>query len=209
MALADVAVDVSEPFVQLLSGPSLLACEERFQRLQNRATERLRSQGVDPGTVTYECFLNLRYQGSDTTLMIARPSDNDYAAAFVEEHKREFAFISDSPIMVAGVRVRATSKTTSTHLNEKSPYMEELQILRENEVDVGSPQAFASNSIYFEELGRFSDCPLYRLGDLIPGMVVPGPAIILDNTQTIVLHPQNTARILKSHVLYVYMGKPC
>jgi 5-oxoprolinase (ATP-hydrolysing) len=201
MALADVAVDVSEPYVHPLTKASLSACEERFRLLQERASERLQGQGVDIKTVSYECFLNLRYQGSDTTLMIGRPADNDFAAAFVKDHKREFAFVSDSPIMVAGVRVRATSKTSSTHLNEQSPYLEELQMLRDSDVDVGTPRPFTHNSIYFEELGRFSDCPLYRLGDLVPGMVVPGPAIILDNTQTIVLHPQNTARILKSHVL--------
>jgi 5-oxoprolinase (ATP-hydrolysing) len=32
---------------------------------------------------------------------------------------------------------------------------------------------------------------------------VSGPAIILNDTQTVVLHPQNTATILKSHILYV------
>jgi len=208
MALADVAVDVSEPFVHQYSDSTLSVCEDRFRLLQERALDRLQDQGVNASSVTYECYLNLQYQGSDTTLMIGRPSDNDFAAAFVEAHKREFAFISDSQIVVAGVRVRATSKTVSTHLNEKSPYMEELESLRASDLDVGSPQAFAHNAIYFEELGSFSQCPLYKLGDLIPGMVVSGPAIILDNTQTIVLHPQNTARILRSHVLSVKVSPP-
>lgn len=201
MALADVAVDVSEPFVHQYSSRTLSVCEERFRTLQMKALERLRNQGVAADSVTYECYLNLQYQGSDTTLMIGRPADDDFAAAFVEAHKREFAFISDSQIVVAGVRVRATSKTVSTHLNEKSPYMEELEMLRASELQVGSPRAFAHNAIYFEELGCFSQCPLYKLGDLVAGMVVTGPAIILDKTQTIVLHPQNTARILRSHVL--------
>lgn len=201
MALADVATDVSEPFVHAYSADTLSVCEARFKTLMDRALGKLQDQGIDQTSVSYECFLNLQYKGSDTTLMIARPADNDFAAAFVEEHKREFAFSSDSPIMVAGVRVRATSKTRSTHLNESSPYYEELQLLRDSELHVGTPQPFAANKVYFEEVGRFVDTPLYRLNDLVPGMVVSGPAIILDKTQTVVLHPQNVARILKSHIL--------
>jgi 5-oxoprolinase (ATP-hydrolysing) len=201
MALADVAVDVSEPFVHEYSTDTLSSCEQRFQTLQDKALVRLSDQGVDPATVTFECYLNLQYQGSDTTLMIARPVDNDFAAAFAAEHKREFAFASDSPVIVAGVRVRATSKTRSTHLNEDSPYFEELEYLRNSTIDVGRPSAFGTNSVYFEETGRFVEAPLYRLNDMIPGMVVPGPAIILDNTQTVVLHPQNVAQILKSHIM--------
>ena len=203
MALADVATDVSEPFVHAYSADTLSICEARFKTLMDRALGKLQDQGIDQTSVGYECFLSLQYKGSDTTLMIARPADNDFAAAFAEEHKREFAFNSDSPIMVAAVRVRATSKTRSAHLNESSPYFEELQLLRDSELHVGTPQPFSANKVYFEEAGQFVDTPLFRLSDLVPGMVIPGPAIILDKTQTVVLHPQNVARILKSHILYV------
>ncbi|WWD16936.1 hypothetical protein CI109_101368 [Kwoniella shandongensis] len=200
MALADIAVDVSEPFVRELSQSALETVEGRFDGLKTRALEKLAEQGVASETASYDCYLNLQYQGSDTTLMIVRPEDGDFAKAFIEEHKREFAFTLEAPIMVAGVRVRATSKSKSDDLSETSPYMEELKQLDASGIVPSAPKSFATNSVYFEEVGRFTDVPLYRLHDLTPGMKVPGPAIILDNTQTIVLHPQNTARILKSHV---------
>ncbi|KAK4686968.1 5-oxoprolinase (ATP-hydrolyzing), partial [Tremellales sp. Uapishka_1] len=200
MALADVAVDVSEPFVQELDGSAVSAIEERFERLKSRALSKLINQGVPESSVVYTPYLNLQYLGSDTTLMIMRPDDNDFARAFVEEHKREFAFVLDVPVMIAGVRVRATSKPLSGDLSEESPYMEELTTLEASETPSLPPQPFDSNSVYFDEVGHFSDVPLYRMEDLSPGMKVPGPAIILDNTQTIVLHPQNAARILRSHI---------
>ncbi|KAL7421442.1 hypothetical protein Q5752_004328 [Cryptotrichosporon argae] len=200
MALADVAVDVSEPYVCEFSTAALAEIKGRFGGLQERALGQLVGQGVANDSVHYECYLSLQYQGSDTTLMIARPDDGNFAAAFVREHKREFAFVLDAPIVTAAVRVRATAKSAVASGASDSPYMEELQQLTESSTIVPAPKPFATNSTYFEELGKYADIPLYRLQDLSPGMTVAGPAIILDNTQTIVLHPQNTARILKSHV---------
>ena len=201
MALADVAVDVSEPFVQEYSAEALPVIDERFRGLKARALERLLSQGVSEDSVVYDLYLNLQYQGSDTTLMILRPEDGDYVRAFVEEHKREFAFSLDAPIAVAAIRVRATSKTVSEDLSEQSPYVEELRQYETSTGLVREPKAFAQTSTYFEEIGHFVDIPLYRLSDLAPGMKVHGPGIILDSTQTVVLHPQNLARILKSHIM--------
>jgi 5-oxoprolinase (ATP-hydrolysing) len=204
MALADIAVDVSDPHVQTFSANVMPTIETRFASLRKRALEQLVVQGVAPESVVYESYLSLRYQGSDTTLMIARPADDAFDKAFIQEHKREFAFVLDAPIMIAGVRVRATSKSTSDKLHEKSPYMEELQLFRSSTLPPSKPQSFATNPVYFEELGKFSDVPLYRLHDLVPGNKIQGPAIILDNTQTILLHPQNVATILRSHVLQVH-----
>lgn len=201
MALADVAVDLSEPFVRKYASDALGPVEERFEGLKKRAQDQLLDQGMDQETIRFECFLSLQYQGSDTTLMIARPEDNDFARAFVEEHKREFAFVSEADIMVAGVRVRATSKSISAELEGSSPWAEELHQLENSGHVLPEPKPFSTNSTYFEEVGRFTDIPLYRLHDLVPGMLVSGPAIILDNTQTVVLHPQNKARILRSHIL--------
>lgn len=202
MALADVAVDLSEPFVQEYSPEATSSLESRFSGLQARAQQQLQDQGEASDSVTYDRFLSLQYQGSDTTLMVAQPADGDFAKAFVAEHKREFAFVLDAPIMIAGVRVRATAKSNNDDSEgSTSPYMDEL---RQQEAQTDSspkPQPFARNSVYFEEVGSFEDVPLYRLEELAWGTKISGPAVILDNTQTIVLHPQNTAKILRSHVL--------
>lgn len=199
MALADVAVDVQDPFVTDLATARMPAVEERFSALKERALGRLVAQGVDPNTVDYDCFLALQYQGSDTTLMVLRPTDDDFTRAFIEEHKREFAFTLDAPVTVGAVRVRATAKGLS-EAESWSPYMEELRQFEDSSEPDPEPQAFGTNSVYFEEVGDFSDVPLFHLHDLVPGTKILGPAIILDDTQTIVLHPQNVARILRNHV---------
>lgn len=49
------------------------------------------------------------------------------------------------------------------------------------------------------------DTPIYRLESLTPGTVVAGPAIILDKTQTLIIHPANVATVLIDHV-YIDVG---
>ena len=77
--------------------------------------------------------------------------------------------------------------------------MAELEQARRASAEEARP--FGTNSVYFEEVGQFTDIPLFRLEELPWGANIAGPAIILDNTQTIVLHPQNKATILRSHVM--------
>lgn len=55
-------------------------------------------------------------------------------------------------------------------------------------------------SVYFEPGGRM-DTPLYQLDKLTLGSRIRGPALILQETQTIVVDPDATAHILEKHVL--------
>ena len=198
MALADVAVDLQDPFYRQLADTDRSLLDERFASLEERARDKLVSQGQTAESISYERFLSLQYQGSDTTLMIREPENGDYAASFLAEHKREFAFVLDAQVMVAGVRVRAAAKAVNAAV-EASPYMAELEQARRASAEEARP--FGTNSVYFEEVGQFTDIPLFRLEELPWGANIAGPAIILDNTQTIVLHPQNKATILRSHVM--------
>ncbi|ORY27110.1 putative cytoplasm protein [Naematelia encephala] len=203
MALADVAVDVSEPFPIEYSPKALEAINDRFESLKESGRSQLLAQGVPEETMVFECYLNLRYRGSDTKLMILTPKDSDYVAAFIEQHKREFAFVLDTFIDVEDVRVRAIGRGEHHDMVSQSTYVSALKSLPTTSVD---PTAhFGTENIYFEEVGGYTPALLYRLDDLHPGTVVKGPAIILDKTQTILLHPHNSARILYDHV-YIDVG---
>ncbi|WWD01069.1 hypothetical protein V866_008007 [Kwoniella sp. B9012] len=203
MALADIAVDVSEPCQYQYNANTLPTLLDRIEKLKSKAHERLIAQGVHERDVTYECYLNIKYRGSDTKLMILQPKDGDFARAFVEQHKREFSFTLEAPIEVEDIRVRGIGLGEDAEKNNVSTYVEELTRLPD--VPVTKDAHFASSDVYFEEIGKFSPVMLYKLETLAPGTTIKGPAIILDATQTILVHPQNTARILKEHV-YIDVG---
>jgi 5-oxoprolinase (ATP-hydrolysing) len=85
--------------------------------------------------------------------MILRPEDN-FAKTFVQEHKREFAFALDAPIMIAGVRVRATAKSVADDLTGKLPYLEELKQLEDSTQVVARPNRLRPTRRILRRLAR-------------------------------------------------------
>jgi N-methylhydantoinase A len=49
--------------------------------------------------------------------------------------------------------------------------------------------------VYFRELGGFAPTPVFRRETLMPGNVVPGPAIIEAIDTTVLLHSGQCARV--------------
>jgi 5-oxoprolinase (ATP-hydrolysing) len=79
----------------------------------------------------------------------------------------------------------------------------EVAELAQRPVDV---QAKADHSrqfsVYFDKIGRVNDTPVFLLDKLDVGDVVEGPAMIIDDTQTIVLVP-GAKSVLTSKHLYI------
>lgn len=61
-----------------------------------------------------------------------------------------------------------------------------------------------SRSVYFDEVGRV-DTSIFPLDKLAVGDVVKGPAVIIDDTQTIIIDPKAEATITSQH-LYITLG---
>ncbi|WWC85663.1 uncharacterized protein L201_000529 [Kwoniella dendrophila CBS 6074] len=201
MALADVAVDNSEPLHLQYGQDVQNVLDERFDALKKLGHDQLIAQGIHESAIRFEQYLNLRYRGSDTRIMIRKPKDGDYAAAFIAQHKREFAFNLESPIDIENIRVRAVGLVDEE--DEPSPFVHDLETLPQN--PVAKDAHFATNEIFFEGEDKYVTAPLYQLQSLAPGTVVSGPAVLLDKTQTILLHPKNTARIL-TNCVYIDVG---
>ena len=71
-----------------------------------------------------------------------------------------------------------------------------------NVKSVDQKKAETTHSVYFDEIGRVEGTPVYLLPSLETGDQLEGPAMIIDDTQTIVLIPGATA-ILTSKHLYI------
>lgn len=76
----------------------------------------------------------------------------------------------------------------------------EVEKLQTHGVD--RKKADTTYSTYFADVGRVEDTPVYLLPNLEVGDKLEGPAMIIDNTQTIVLIPGATAVLTTKH-LYI------
>lgn len=207
MALADVVDENQEPESKTWSDNREVRRElaQKMEELKQESTRRLRDQDFDDESIVFEEYLNMRYRGTESALMILKPSKEEagqlfggddwaFGKAFIQQHEQEFGFtLPDRDIIVDDVRVRgigksfeASEKTVDQQLRESSPR------------DVVG-RAYRTSRVYFE--GGRLETPIYRLDGLQINDRVKGPAILADDTQTIVVTPGASALLTKTHVV--------
>lgn len=202
MALADVVVEGQLPESSTFSDDTIPRFDQQFEALQASGLDNLASQGFETDQVYHEDFLNMRYQGSDTALMIQRPeASDDFAAAFIARHKQEFGFTQPREILVDDVRVRSIGKGMDLELSD--PLEEIRRIAQSPPTSPASPEIL--RQVYFEGEG-WVDAGLYPLKSCPVGTRIAGPAIIIDDTQTLVVDPASTALICSEHVILEVNG---
>lgn len=179
MGLADVVEERRQAFRGVLQELSCAKLDVKLASLAHDAQAVLRERGFEKDAVTVQDFLNLRYQGTDTALMVPRPEDGDWAGAFTAMYKRDFGFTLDRPLLVDDLRVRATARLAHPQglsLEEKAAATEALEQTR----------------MYFS--GGWTDAPVFRFDDLDADESVTGPALLIHDTSTIVVEPDCVAR---------------
>ncbi|KAB8254108.1 Hydantoinase B/oxoprolinase-domain-containing protein [Aspergillus pseudonomiae] len=195
LALAEVVKESQEP-VSADFETSQSSLEKRFNDMTDNATAEMNTQGFPADQVRHELYLNMRYEGSDTSLMILKPEDDSgFLEQFKTRHRREFNFNSDRAVLVDDIRVRtiASSKVRT----EKSPLVQ----LREATLQdvTGTPDS--TTSAYFDGYSSRINTPVYLLDKLQKNARVHGPAVIIDKTQTIVVAPNSVAKVLDTCIV--------
>jgi len=193
IGLADVVQDVQEPSALVLSEGSLDAHDEKvaasFQKLSKEATEALLEQGMKEEKLKFEFFLNLRYTGTDSSMMTrlenAAPPER-FVKEFKAQYKREYGFdFAKRDIVIDDGRVRVSGLSNSRLAQEK-----EVQILRNRGCEEGKnrkpPEILTTKRVFFD--GEYFSTPVYRLEEVFEEKF-SGPAILLDANSTIVVEP--------------------
>ena len=129
-------------------------------------------------------MLNMRFEGTDTSLMVLPEkkkdgSEEDYLEAFKRVYKSEFGFVLEGkPVIVDDVKVRGIGKT----FDDLGPSIyEEVEDLRNRDVvnvlssghsrdSKAEPEKY---SVYFAPpVGRVEDTPVFLLTKLEVGDLV-------------------------------------
>jgi 5-oxoprolinase (ATP-hydrolysing) len=199
MALADVVHEAQEPVNVAFAGSTIEELDTRLNSLGATVKEALLEENIREGDIYYEEYLNMRYQGTETAMMILRPSSGDFKEAFLEQHLREFNFVfpGSRPILVDDVRVRGIGGSGNVTADADSLHQE---LLHTKFAQVEAALVEREVRTFFSGVGLVTT-PVYLLETLLPGSTVPGPAMILDKTQSIVVVPGAQAKILSAHVV--------
>jgi 5-oxoprolinase (ATP-hydrolysing) len=210
MALADVVDERQEPESQVWSdqGPEAKSyLQGKMEDLKKKSAATLREQGFEEGQLQFEEYLNMRYRGTESALMILKPTSEEaksefdgedwaFGKAFIKQHEQEFGFtLPDRDIIIDDVRVRGIGKTFE---GLEKTVDQQLADIKPKDVGKGE-KVYGSKSVYFE--GGRQETSIYKLEDLAVGDRIKGPAIIADGTQTIVVTPNATALLIDTHVV--------
>jgi 5-oxoprolinase (ATP-hydrolysing) len=162
--------------------------------LEEEVTQELVRQGIDSGAITLIAQAHLRYAGTDSSLPIPVASLRGMRALFEIAHLKRFGFICpEKDIEIEAVEVEASGGG--------EPIEEpELSVL------VTAPASAHTVTEIFTS-GSWHEAPVYLRADLAPGHRIKGPALIIEDHQTVVVEPEWQAEVTpRNHLLLNRIG---
>jgi 5-oxoprolinase (ATP-hydrolysing) len=182
MGLAD-QIAMREAQVELpLDVAGLATAEQRLAQLGAAAGNELTSQGVAPAAIALRRHVHMRYQGTDTALVVPFAEQRAIKQAFEAGYKQRFAFLMpDRVLVIEAVSVEAVG---AGERHVPAPMTAEPAPSR--------PDADATVRMH---AGRWLEAGLFVRESLDAGSVIDGPAIIAEKNATTVVEPGWQARL--------------
>ena len=132
--------------------------------------------------IQYETSLHLKYQGSDTTLLVSLTDETSMLEDFEVQHKQLFGFVSDSPLVIEALQVQACLESQNDDFTFKMANTK--------------GQAIGQKPLFSK--GQWHDANVYQRGDLMVGQNIVGPALILEANSTVVVEPNWSGELNKT-----------
>jgi 5-oxoprolinase (ATP-hydrolysing) len=193
ISLADVVIEKQQPISLTLAEENMDHINTQIDSLISVVSDEYLKQKTGDDVTTVETYLNLKYEGTDTCLMVLKPENGDFKASFVAQHQQDFGFSLERDIVVEGARVRLVVSSGEKLVTNPFEEVEKVTQLSE-------PVPIKMTDVWFENSGVRAS-KVFLLKPLETGVVISGPAIIIDDTQTILVEPDSIAHILTQSVL--------
>ncbi|VAI49425.1 unnamed protein product [Triticum turgidum subsp. durum] len=195
MGLADVIEDLQEPYSAVYNTDSAAEASRRVAHLVKQVKEKLVEQGFGDESIRTDSYLNLRYEGTDTAIMVKEPEKDsgcDYADEFVKMFQQEYGFkLLHRNILICDVRVQGVGATNILQPRELTPISTK-------------PLQESSCKIYFSH--GWQETPLYKLENLGYGHVLEGPVVIMNGNSTVIVEKDCKAVITKYGNIRIEIG---
>jgi 5-oxoprolinase (ATP-hydrolysing) len=156
---------------------------EKLAALADDATNDLLTQGVErPRIKVYE-RVHLRYEGTDSALVVPFGSAGKMTLDFQAMYKQRYSFLmSDKHLIIEAISVEAIGLASA-----------EIEIADDLPPRLG-PLVAAEFVKLFSD-GAWHDTAVYRRDDMRPGDLVNGPAIIAERNATNIVEPGWAAEV--------------
>ena len=195
MGLASLSATRTRTVLKRLDEENLVTLAKIRAPLEMEVKQELVRQGVDEGGIGIIAQAHLRYAGTDSALSIPLASLRGMRALFEIAHQKRFGFISpEKDIEIEAIEVEAKGGGEPIAEPELS-------------IKVAAPAKPQALTRLFTG-GSWHEAPIYLRADLAPGHVIAGPALIIEDHQTVVVDPEWEAQVTaRNHLLLARSAK--
>ena len=188
IGLADIIAMREQAVEAPLTEDGLETLAESIVPLERDARAEVTAEGVPPERITAAHRAHLRYQGTDTAVIVGVGSLADMTAAFEAEYSRRFSFLMpDKPVIVEAVSVEVTGASIDPG-GTTPPKPPPLTGGNRPPRTPAPPPARVPMFIQGAQRG-WAEVDLFERAGLRPGHAVDGPAIITEELATTVVEP--------------------
>lgn len=166
-----LTVDISREF-SLPVMSTTLNPDEKLEELRKKAKREFEEENLS--NFSFEDFLDVRYKGESYELTLPYEGGMDVRRKFEEKHRSFYGYVSDDPVELVNVRVRAISEIQKISLKEDKETSHIAEPDRERTVRVAKKAVKA---------------PVYNRDGLKPGSSGRGLSIIEEYDSTTVVNP--------------------
>ncbi|MFO1147315.1 MAG: hydantoinase B/oxoprolinase family protein [Alsobacter sp.] len=197
MGLADIRANRQQAIEQAFGGAALPVLAAEADRLAATCRDEVAGQGVDPAAIDLHVRAHVRYAGTDTSLEVpvdgaalgvflpSRQGTGRGAGAeeavlsamrghFQRAHRARFGFIDESKALV----IEAVSVEAVGGGARPEPH-------RLSAEAAGAPPVAARRRVFSK--GAWHDAPVVLREAMRPGQSLPGPALLIEPHQTVVV----------------------
>ncbi|MEW6254426.1 MAG: hydantoinase B/oxoprolinase family protein [Pseudomonadota bacterium] len=188
MGLAAVRAHRTKAVGERLEAALLTRLEAFRDALAGEGRAELEGQGVSSAAIEIEAKVHLRYEGTDTALPVRLAALADMVAEFESRHRNQFGFVSpEKQIVAEALEVQASGGGAGI-------------VEPDHPLSTGAPEPCRTTRFFSR--GAWHDAPVVLRAAFKPGMVLEGPAIIIEPNQTVVVEDGWRAQMsVKDHLL--------
>jgi 5-oxoprolinase (ATP-hydrolysing) len=188
MGLANISASRSHALELPLGDEGVNAIKEAVDELATLNRDELAGQGIENADTKSTMRVHLRYDGTDTALLIAFASKYVMRENFEIAHKKQFGFTTpDKKVIIEALTVETTGGGSKAHEPNRP-------------IVTSAPESTATTKIFAN--GNWHEAPIYTLENLHPGHTLQGPALIIEPHGSIVIEQGWTTSVTpKRHLV--------
>ncbi len=177
MGLADIRALRERSVQEPLDDDAIARVIPILDEMAADAEKEVKSQGIEDKNITAYRRVHLRYDGTDSALVVSLDDAAKMAAEFEELHRLRFGFVPEGrKLVMEALAVEAVGATESMIDPEMT------------ETSDGKPIP-PRDTVQMYSAGEHHETPVYARESFMPGDKVDGPAIITEETATTVVEP--------------------